>query len=198
MMLAKLSGSGSSTATSRVSSADRSQRRQHQPTSSTRRSATSRMIVIATTAMIAASRNAPTMVSLVASMVTAEPPASGAIAVTCSTNCAQTLTGARLWRRQHLHARSPVRQQPVARHVGRDRAERHRFGAQHGAQPVELFRQEARQRAIGRRSARRRSRSAAGADRRRSRPADDPSAASPVPDRSAPARSSPPAGSDRA
>ncbi len=49
------------------------------------------MIVIDTRAVIAAERNAPTMVSLVASMVTAEPPASGATAVTCSTNSRRPL-----------------------------------------------------------------------------------------------------------
>src|SRR5713101_1936143 len=60
-------------------------------TSSGRRNATNRIAVIATRAEIAAARNEPTIVALVASMVTAEPPASGATAVTSSTNLASPL-----------------------------------------------------------------------------------------------------------
>ncbi len=77
MMLAKLSGNGSSTATSRVSSADRISGASTRPTSSTRRNASNRMMVIDTMAINAASRKAFTMVWLVASMVTADPPAFG-------------------------------------------------------------------------------------------------------------------------
>ena len=50
----------------------------------------------------------------------------------------------------HLGARAAIRQQPVARYVGRDRGKRHRLRVEHGTQVFELLRQEAGQRRIGR------------------------------------------------
>ena len=86
------------------------------------------------------------MVSLVASMVTAEPPASGAISVTWSTNCAQTLRCVRACGVGITCTRARPSGSSQSRETsGGIDVERHRLGAQHGAQPVELIRQEARQ-----------------------------------------------------
>ena len=77
--------------------------------------------MIAISAAIAAERKEPTIVSLVASMVTAEPPASGATAVTCGDEPAQAAALLRASGFGHdLDARLPVRQHPVAGQVRRD------------------------------------------------------------------------------
>ena len=85
MMLAKFSGSGSSTAMSEVSSADSSSGASTNATSRGRRSVTKRIAVMAISAPMAADRKAPVMVALVAWMVTADPPASGAMRMTSAT-----------------------------------------------------------------------------------------------------------------
>src|SRR5580658_8216694 len=86
IMLAKLSGRGRNTITSTVIVADRSSGAMTITVSRTRRSAINRITVIASTADTAAERNAPMIVALVASIVTAVPPAFGATRVTWSTN----------------------------------------------------------------------------------------------------------------
>ena len=108
------------------------------------------MTAIAITADIAAWRNAPMMVSAVASIVTAVPPASGATATPDRrTGAALTAFAPRL--RHHLHAR-PSR--PAAPSRARYPAG-HRFSVTGRAlsavpQLVELSRQEAGQRIVGR------------------------------------------------
>ena len=195
MMLAKFSGSGSSTATSSVSSADRISGASTSATSSTRRKRQSRMTVIDTMAMTAAVRNALTMVWLVASIVTAAPPARARP----GDLRARTRPSPWLLRASGVDtpacAPCPSGSSQSRATSGGMQLERHRFGAEHCAQPVELFRQEAGQRRVGREQQRHPGPSAACADRRRSRQGDDPSAALRAPDRSAPARSSPPGGS---
>ena len=86
MMLAKLSGKGSSTATSAVINADSISGARTSATSRTRRSAQASKTVMAATAPSAARVNASMIVSAVATIVTAEPPASGATRSTSSTN----------------------------------------------------------------------------------------------------------------
>ena len=107
------------------------------------------MMVIAATAISAAERNAPTMVSLVATIVTAEPPASGATCVTSATNfCRPSLLRACGVDSTCTRA-EPSGNSQSRDNVGWDRGKRHRLGIQHSAQPVELIRQEPRQRAVG-------------------------------------------------
>ena len=77
---------GSNTAIKTVISADSSSGASTNPTSSGRRRLTSKIRAMLITAVSAAVRKAPTMVALVATMVTAEPPAFGALAETSSTN----------------------------------------------------------------------------------------------------------------
>src|ERR1700722_17628013 len=128
MMCGKFSGKGSSTTTKTVKAADSSSGARTSAASRSRHKATNRITPIASTADTAAERNAPTMVALVASIVTAV---------------------ARGGPRQHLHARPAVRQQPVAGDVRRHRRQVDRLRPKRCAEPIELVRQEAGQRGVG-------------------------------------------------
>ena len=148
MILAKFSGIGSTTATSRVSSADSRSGAITSATSRTRRNRLRRMMAIARRHN-RGRRKAPTIVSLVASMVTADPPASGATAETCPTNCRNPAGFCAAFGGVHLHSRPTIRQDQSAPNSCAIRGKGDRFRAQRLAQPVELLGQEAGQRDIG-------------------------------------------------
>ena len=108
-----------------------------------------RIIVIATSAEIAAERKEPTMVCWSPRWSTAEPPALGATAVTSATNAASPSLLRASGFRNDLDARPPVGQDPVARHVRRQGFERHRLRvAAPSRKLVQLHRQEPRQRRL--------------------------------------------------
>ena len=82
-------------------------------TSSDRRNATNRITAIAITAATAAERKELTIVALVASIVTAEPPALGATAVTSLTNWASPAVERARRFGQNLQPRPAVRKHPI-------------------------------------------------------------------------------------